>query len=67
MAKEEMPILKLMNVSKTYPGVVALHDVSMEVTRGEIHALVGENGAGKSTLVKCCSGAIKPSHGTVSR
>jgi ribose transport system ATP-binding protein len=65
MAKEEMPILKLMNVSKTYPGVVALHDVSMEVTRGEIHALVGENGAGKSTLVKCCSGAIKPSHGTV--
>ncbi len=65
MPKEEIPVLKLKNVSKRYPGVVALNNVSMEVKKGEVHALVGENGAGKSTLVKCCSGAIKPSDGII--
>lgn len=65
MGQEENSILRLQNITKTYPGVIALDDVSMEVTRGEVHALVGENGAGKSTLVKCCSGAIKPSKGSI--
>lgn len=58
-------ILEFKHISKFYPGVRALDDVSIEVRRGEIHALVGENGAGKSTLIKTCSGAIKPSKGEI--
>lgn len=50
-------ILEMRNVTKRFPGVKALSDVSIEVRKGEIHALVGENGAGKSTLMKVLSGA----------
>ena len=49
-------ILEMRNITKTFPGVVALDDVNLKVKRGEIHALVGENGAGKSTLMKVLSG-----------
>lgn len=58
-------ILELKHISKYYPGVVALDDVSINIRRGEIHALIGENGAGKSTLIKTCSGAIYPSKGEI--
>lgn len=58
-------ILELKHITKLYPGVVALNDVSLEVRRGEILALVGENGAGKSTLIKTCSGAITPKQGEI--
>lgn len=58
-------ILELKHITKLYPGVVALNDVSLEVRRGEVHALVGENGAGKSTLIKTCSGAITPTKGEI--
>ncbi|MCD8349755.1 MAG: xylose ABC transporter ATP-binding protein [Planctomycetaceae bacterium] len=49
-------ILEMRNITKAFPGVKALDDVSFDVKRGEIHALVGENGAGKSTLMKVLSG-----------
>ena len=49
-------ILEMRNITKTFPGVKALDNVSLSVVEGEIHALVGENGAGKSTLMKVLSG-----------
>lgn len=58
-------VLQLKHISKSYPGVQALRDVSLEVKKGEILALVGENGAGKSTLIKTCSGAVIPTSGTI--
>ena len=58
-------ILSMRNITKTYPGVVAIDDLSMSFRRGEVHALVGENGAGKSTLIKCLSGAIAPDCGVI--
>jgi ribose transport system ATP-binding protein len=59
------PILFVKNITKTYPGVVALDDVSLAFEKGEIHALLGENGAGKSTLIKVISGAIEPDRGSI--
>ena len=57
--------LELKNISKQYPGVLALDSMSITFRKGEIHALLGENGAGKSTLIKVCTGAIRPSSGTI--
>ena len=56
-------ILELRNISKSFPGVKALNDVSFMLRRGEIHGLVGENGAGKSTLLKILSGVYKSDSG----
>ena len=50
-------IVELKNITKTYPGVVALNDVSLGFKPGEVHAICGENGAGKSTLIKVMAGA----------
>ena len=58
-------LLELRNITKSFPGVKALDDVSLSVRRGEVHALVGENGAGKSTLIKTIAGAITPDSGTI--
>lgn len=58
-------ILELEHISKFYPGVVALDDVSLSIEEGQVHALMGENGAGKSTMIKVISGAIKPEKGNI--
>jgi ribose transport system ATP-binding protein len=58
-------ILRLKNISKEFPGVVALNRISLEIAKGEVHVLLGENGAGKSTLVKILSGAYKKDVGQI--
>ena len=57
--------MALKNITKEYPGVRALDDVTISFEKGEVHALIGENGAGKSTFIKTLSGAIRPTSGTI--
>ncbi len=59
------PFLELIDVSKSYPGVVALSHVSLAIAPGEVIGLVGENGAGKSTLMKILGGVTEPDSGTI--
>ena len=59
------PFLELLGITKTYPGVIALRDVSLAVSKGEVLGLIGENGAGKSTLMKVLGGVIRPTAGTI--
>ncbi len=63
--ERQLPILQLKNISKAFPGVKALDDVSLEVSSGEIVGLVGENGAGKSTLMKILTGAYTLDEGEI--
>jgi ABC-type sugar transport system ATPase subunit len=58
-------LLQVEQISKSFPGVMALQDVSMDVYPGEVHGLVGENGAGKSTLMKILSGVYEPDRGRI--
>ncbi|WP_212746946.1 sugar ABC transporter ATP-binding protein [Sinomonas gamaensis] len=62
-AQDQPPVLSLRGISKSYPGVQALSDVSLDLHPGRGHALVGENGAGKSTLIKVIAGLIRPDSG----
>ena len=63
MKKTTSPLWELREVSKAFPGVQALDDVSLSIKAGEIHALIGENGSGKSTLAKCLAGVHQPESG----
>ncbi|WP_430764006.1 sugar ABC transporter ATP-binding protein [Rhizobium sp. BR 315] len=60
-----LPFLSLSGIGKTYPGVIALDNFSMDVSPGEVIGLVGENGAGKSTLMKILGGVVKPDRGAI--
>ena len=63
---EQEIILEARNITKVYPGgVVANHNVNLQIKKGEIHALVGENGAGKSTLMKMLFGMLAPTEGQI--
>jgi len=61
----ETSLLKLENISKRFPGVLALSKVDFDLRAGEVHVLFGENGAGKSTLINIIAGAMKPTSGKI--
>ena len=63
--KQPPPVLSIHGLTKDFPGVRAIDDVSLSIESGTIHCLVGENGAGKSTLIKMLTGALLPTSGTM--
>ena len=63
--QNEAPLLSISGVSKGFPGVKALNNVSFDIRKGEIMALLGENGAGKSTLIKVLTGVYSRDAGTI--
>ncbi|NIK69759.1 MULTISPECIES: sugar ABC transporter ATP-binding protein [unclassified Paenibacillus] len=65
MAEQHPYLLEMNNITKTFPGVKALDNVTLKVRPGTVHALMGENGAGKSTLMKCLFGIYHPDAGEI--
>lgn len=65
VTQDQKPVLSLQGISKSFPGVKALSEVSLELYPGEVTALVGENGAGKSTIVKVLTGIYQPEEGEI--
>ena len=63
--EQKKPVLEMTGISKSFPGVKALDNVSLTVRAGTVHALMGENGAGKSTLMKCAFGLYHPDEGKI--
>ena len=59
------PIFRLINISKTFPGVKALSGINFDLYPGEVHCICGENGAGKSTLIKIVTGYYRPDGGEI--
>ena len=57
------PLIRMVGITKTFPGVKALDNISFDILPGEVHVLIGENGAGKSTLMKILSGVYQPTSG----
>lgn len=64
-AVDDSVLLRVENISKQFPGTLALDNVSLEVHSGEVHVLFGENGAGKSTLIQCIAGVHLPTNGEI--
>src|SRR5207302_9854989 len=60
------PLVRMQGITKAYPGVLAVDDVSVDLMSGEVHAILGENGAGKSTLMGILCGLHRPDSGEIS-
>ena len=63
MNSQQQPLVEFRHITKRFPGVTALSDISLSLQSGEVHVLIGENGAGKSTLMKVLSGAYSTDEG----
>ena len=60
-------IIEMLNITKEFPGIKANDNITLQLKRGEIHALLGENGAGKSTLMSILFGLYQPTSGTIKK
>ena len=58
-------VIEMLNIRKEFPGIVANDNITLQVKKGEIHALLGENGAGKSTLMNVLFGLYQPERGEI--
>jgi ABC-type uncharacterized transport system ATPase subunit len=58
-------IIEMLHVTKEFPGIIANDDITLQIKKGEIHALLGENGAGKSTLMSVLFGLYQPEKGVI--
>lgn len=63
--KENTPVIEMVHISKSFPGIKANDDISLDLKKGEVHALLGENGAGKSTLMSILFGHYQPDEGEI--
>ena len=62
---ESENIIEMLHITKEFPGIIANDDITLQLRRGEIHALLGENGAGKSTLMSVLFGLYQPEKGVI--
>ena len=60
---EEFAVIEMLHITKEFPGIKANDDITLQLRKGEVHALLGENGAGKSTLMSVLFGLYQPEHG----
>ena len=60
-------VIEMNHIRKEFPGIVANDDITLQLKKGEIHALLGENGAGKSTLMSVLFGLYQPEEGTIKK
>ena len=65
IAADQMPLLRIEALTRSFGGFVALHNINVDIRKGERFGLIGPNGSGKTTLVNCISGALRPSKGVV--
>ncbi|MBP5230787.1 MAG: ATP-binding cassette domain-containing protein, partial [Clostridia bacterium] len=65
ISSEQPYAIEMRNITKVFPGIVANDDITLQLRKGEIHALLGENGAGKSTLMSVLFGLYQPEKGEI--